>query len=85
MHCAVVYFKTTGKFYTNDEFDVECTDVTLRQTVEYMFSDGKRPGLMERCGGEFFAVVTPIEENGETGVPFMILPTWLQAVREAFS
>ena len=75
------YFKTRGKWYSSGEHDLKCQEWEIPQAAFDLLKLGIRPGLTDAVDNEFFVVVTPITDHG---IPHLILPTWLQRVREIF-
>jgi len=81
MKVKITYYKYTGKFYTEEEIDMEdgleINEVWNR--VKKMMEDGKWPGLTEGNNHYFFTTIdAPDAENSH---PRMIVPrSWIGAI-----
>lgn len=71
-HCAIRYFKDTGKYYSDGEHAIMFVDgkpvpfYECVRIIREMLDAGKRPGLVD--GFEFDAVITVYSEFGPLSV-----------------
>lgn len=69
MKVSITYFKQSGKFYSQGEYESSCTNMfTVFQEVRDLFAQDKRPGLVDGPM-EFCAVV-----DSDDGYPALIFP-----------
>lgn len=70
MIVTIHYFKSSGKFYSQGQYESSCTNMfTVFEEVRDMFAQGKRPGLVDGAM-EFYAVV-----DSDDGYPALFMPT----------
>lgn len=72
MKVEIVYFKSSGKYYSTGEYETDCPGFRVHLEVIEMFRRGECPGLHDDSArrNQFYATVT-----AEDGVPRLVFPS----------
>ena len=71
----LIYFKESGKYYTEGSFTADFSSFqSIVEGVDRMHHEGRLPGLVEGAGKDMYVLIQPPDGDGAHGVPHLLQP-----------